>query len=370
MTVENSVLTKFENDLLGLRHCIGDTAPGAESMGKLDSSVPLSVQIHAAPLVALAESAAVGFRLYEFLLIKRPGDVLRYLWADLTGTEQAVVDRVRSSVKYQRRWAFDEREPFSGVPFIHFDRAFWNQESDWLDEDMSDLARAWIGHRSRPLWTQLATDLLRVVSAIQARLRTKADPLLQHEISMIDSGTHRRSYWARVELAGRLTEPPTDITTLDPGLLELITSIARRDDVKSVSCSLVDYALWRALANVQFDRSKMLGVEPSKALFLAGPDSGIPNVVPADWGCRIHIPYEGVCEADLFEIPPWFQFHHEEALIGGTVRAGLGRRDCRFVLSRKNLGEYPGDEAIACGTWTLYRPRKGAENGLVRDPSK
>lgn len=89
-----------------------------------------------------------------------------------------------------------------------------------------------------------------------------------------------------------------------------------------MSCQFNDRILWRALVWEQIGRASKLGVAPEKAFALSGPDSGLTDAVADDWGGDIHIPWEGVAEADLFVQPDRFAFDRDSALAAGTVRSG------------------------------------------------
>lgn len=351
------ILTPTELELMLRRIPIGGAQAGEIGAADVGPSLPFRIHVDARPLAALAQSACVGHRLYEFMTIRRQGDVLRYLWIYLTDVPDDVLKSIRSSVKFQRRFSREDISTLTELPFVEFDRCFWRQESDWLDDDMSDVHHCWIGHRHSGHWERMSSVLLDAVRAIQSSLRQSAKGLTQHEISLIDRGAHRRDCWAHRELVGRPFEPPRAETSLPPALLDMIAELVRQPDVNSVSCSIKDYALWRVLALEQLQRSKARGVAPQDALFLAGPDGGIPNVVPKDWGTDIHIPWEGACAGDLFEVPDWFTFHFDEAAAKGTVRGGIGLRECKYVLSRTPLGTFENDVSTVCNGWTIYKPR-------------
>ena len=44
-----------------------------------DGDLPCMVEVDARPMLALIEDALLGIRVYEFMTIDRPGDVLNYL---------------------------------------------------------------------------------------------------------------------------------------------------------------------------------------------------------------------------------------------------------------------------------------------------
>lgn len=118
----------------------------------------------------------------------------------------------------------------------------------------------------------------------------------------------------------------TDIEHIDQ-IREVVWDLARRPDVRSISCALRDFELWEGLLKLQVARGTAAQVAPQEALRLMGPDSGIPGItavycgledgdevpivypdaqgrIASDlWGGEIHIPYEGACSGDVY-IPP------------------------------------------------------------------
>ena len=127
-------------------------------------------------------------------------------------------------------------------------------------------------------------------------------------------------------------------------------------------------------------RAKESGEEPQTELFLAGPDGGIPGITPprslddeedgrgppiADprsgglapdqWGGEVHIPYEGACEADLFILPEWHRLFPEQmSRPGVTLSTLLGGKRCNYLLSHRDVGEFPCATRKPLAGWTLY----------------
>jgi hypothetical protein len=160
------------------------------------------------------------------------------------------------------------------------------------------------------------------------------------------------------------TKPPQDI-------LDLIVRLAKQENVHSVSCPFTDYWLWRELVTEQVKRSLAKQLSPELALALYGPDSGIPFVhdqfcrVDREWGGDIHIPYEGVCSADLFIQPHWFGFDVDYARIAPTlsqavfgVNAEACEKSCTYLLTPwLKLGEFASAKRTVVGDWVLYGPK-------------
>lgn len=317
-----------------------------------------AVDLDATPLAILARCAAAGHRVHEFMTIERPGDVLRYLWVHMGDVDDEVVERVKESMANRNRHVFDRKAPLDGLPFADFDRSFWRQESGRVNPDMDSMESTWYRHRQTDYWPRKLDGLMKLVESLHDRLRQCSDPLLRREITLIDRRTHRRDYWAHAAATGHLMAVPDAQTSLPTELFELLRATVQREDVRSVSCPLQDYALWRMLVSEQIRRATSANVAPQDALFLAGPDSGIPDVAAEDWGGHIHIPYEGACEADLFVKPDWHGFDKYTAAEAGTVRAGFFGKAHRCVLSRVDLGRFDKDERVVCGEWYLYLPRR------------
>ena len=317
---------------------------------------PFVFDIDAQPLAVLAESAVLGHRLHEFMRIERPGDILRYWWVTVVDFGPEVVEHVRRRMTFIERHQFARDGALLALPFVTLDGCFWAQESQWIDPDIDDLSGGWVHHRQdqNPRPREL-DEMLGIVHAAQARLRSSAAGLQQHELALIDTRTHACDWWARTVPIRYRSCVPVAESRIDPGLFELITSLARRKDVNRVSCPFDDRVLWRALVWEQVQRAKAQAVAPSAALFLAGPDSGMAGAVAEEWGGDIHIPYEGAHDADLFVRPDWHEFHRDRALAAGTVRVGLANKAHRYAIVEGDLGEFPRDERVRCGEWTLYR---------------
>lgn len=167
---------------------------------------------------------------------------------------------------------------------------------------------------------------------------------------------------------------------LTPELKDAILELARQSDIRSISCPFDDFHLWEGLFREQLRRAQESGLRPRLALFLAGPDGGIPGITPprfiddeddgkyppvADprtgglapdmWGGNVHIPYEGACEADLFILPGWHQVFPERMdESGATLSDLLAGKRCNYLLSHRDLGELPCATRKELAGWTLY----------------
>ncbi|MCC7182361.1 MAG: hypothetical protein IT509_02175 [Rhodocyclaceae bacterium] len=169
-------------------------------------------------------------------------------------------------------------------------------------------------------------------------------------------------------------------------LSELILTMARRPDVNSVSCQFTDPLLWEELLSEQVRRARQTGKHPRDAFFLCGPDGGIPGVAKLypglehlpkeEWftgdtleerlGGHIHIPYEGVCGADLLVYPKWRAVYPEAwqkdgaELYSATAKINpCNQLLCNHLLIEQDLGEPACATRTGpiAGSWWLYSSR-------------
>lgn len=160
-------------------------------------------------------------------------------------------------------------------------------------------------------------------------------------------------------------------------LRDVILAMARRPDVHSVSCQFRDAKLWEGLLGEQVKRARKTEKPPRDAFFLCGPDGGIHGIAkhhagledmpPEEWfdgstmeeklGGDIHIPYEGVCGADLYVYPSWRKIYPEAwEKEGAELDWATAMKPCNHLLIQKDLGEPTCATRTGpiAGSWWLY----------------
>lgn len=166
---------------------------------------------------------------------------------------------------------------------------------------------------------------------------------------------------------------------LTPELQRSILALASQADIHSISCPFDEFELWHGLLTEQVRRSRQLGKPPQEALCLIGPDSGIPGITPIPlidedgtlppepdprtgglapqlWGGKVHIPYENTCGADLFILPKWHNVFPDRVLrLDAKLYYLVGGRKCNYLLTNRDLGDFPCATRRDCGGWFLYK---------------
>lgn len=302
------------------------------------------IELDARQLANLIEDAAEGRRVYEFMSIRRPGDVLPYLTIRPVGVDEDVLRTISEGLSKHNT----DLNP-AELPFVDFDRCF-----HWDYDDTPPHHHAWLTHRRSAYWPEMLSNIFEVVRFTQARLRQQNEYILQHELRLIDTCRHRRDYLAdwRVDTyslsvsAVNVTPSPEPVRT---AILELI----RHEDIRSVSCPFDDFVLWRGLVGEQLRRAEATGLPLQQAFCLCGPDSGLSNLDVEDWGGEVHIPYEGACGGDLFILPRWHRFFADKVRDGGKLRWAVAK-PCNHVLLHGDHGELACATRSVIGDWTLY----------------
>jgi hypothetical protein len=167
---------------------------------------------------------------------------------------------------------------------------------------------------------------------------------------------------------------------LTPALRSAILKLAARPDINSISCPLDDFELWKGLLTEQVKRARRHGSSPQEALYLVGPDSGIPgitglrsgfeddetppqppepdasgNFAPHRWGGEVHIPFEGTPGGDLFILPAWHNVFPENLAQPYARFHWLVRKPCNHLLTDRDLGDLAHSTRTECANWWLYK---------------
>ena len=312
------------------------------------------IRYDSAALQALMQDATNGARVYELMSIRRPADVLHYIYVDISSLDTELIKHVQANIKHHD-YGSKRSEAFS-VCFTEFSKTFFYQFDDTCDSD-----RVWLNYLDSDEYQELVSDCFARVLMYQSQLSTlHNDYLLQKELQLIKENKHPLDFAVELErhdnsksLFNKDSDEQAD------AFFEFLAELIKKTDIKSVSCPYGGFRLWRILVNEQMLRADKQGNPPQEALALYGSDEGIGDFVePSHWGGYVHLPYEGMCEADLVFLPSWRVFRQEHAGEDGSL-AKATMLGCKYLLSFKyrDLGDLACAQKQEVGEWILYTNR-------------
>lgn len=315
----------------------------------------------ARPLLALFEAAAFGSCIYELMTIRRPAEILHYLYLTIIDVDKTILDFVARKIKGKTYFKVVNLE--GGIPFIEFDQCFTQME-----EDNTDFERMWMHHRRSFFWKKKLSTLFALSQEVQRKIRQSGDFLSQHEISLIENGKHHRDFKLTIDRPSLLECSAYKKSNLPDPLFATIARLIKQEDINSVSFPFNDYPLWRLLVEEQIRRVEKNGRTAKEVFYLSGPDGCQMNLTgadmrrypnePEDWGGEVHIPYEGAVGGDLFIKPDWHNFRKDYADEDGSLSDALFGKQCRYMLSQQDFGELGCASRKVVGDWVLYSSHK------------
>lgn len=308
-------------------------------VGYRDSKQSFRVRLNASALRTLIEDAANAHRVYELMLIVRPGDAWAYVDVTIEAAPDSVTDRVESA---RLKQTHEHPWPENSVPFTVFDSLFYWCWDDTLPED-----EAWLSHRESPTLHTYAQQFLVMVKTAQDSL-DQGDALLSHIVGQMRAGNHAYDYIDRTVAIenGRVHAPNTPSHTAD--FYRKLGELLQAPDITSVAYRADgDYRVLRMMATEQRRRADMTGQGISEALRLnALVNQKISN---AAWGSEIWLYDEGLGHGDLRI--------EGDGLGENTIKDLIEiyhRINSRQILAAQSQGEISG-YSLECGDgWALY----------------
>lgn len=313
-------------------------------------SCKFEFELDARPLETLLDSVACGDRIYEFMSIKRPGDILHYLWMKIIDADSAVIAKLEESLAYRHFLKSEANKMLVELPLLEFDESF-NVHPRITDEE--PFSCLWYFHRQG----QSFPSLFSVVQRAQENLRQQTDFLLLKELSRIEAHTHAYDLLPDVsrQTEIKLDEKYSTPSHLPKEVFDLVAKLIQQEDVNSVYCYAQDYKFWRMVVAEQVRRAETFNLAPQKALNLCGTDSGYVDEWAAAWGGEIAIPYEGCRQADLFIVPKWFKLDVVQGCYANTFWIRNYEQRGHYVLSPKDFGEIECTTRTDICGWVLYK---------------
>lgn len=309
---------------------------------------PFRIRLDTGPLADLIGAAKGAHRVYELLLIDRPGDVWDYVWVLLDEVPKRVADRVARVRQEARPNRTDRAHPWpeDRIPFKVFDSLFF-----WTGDDTEPEDEAWLNQRDSALMRSFARQALSIAHAAQSRLDWN-DHLLRHITSRIRSAEHPYCYLDRDMARSKSRELPPNDAQHTPAFYVKLDALLRDANLASVAYRAAgDYRVLRMMATEQRRRANLTGHDAGTAMHLSAlVDHSISNEA---WESEIWLFSEGLAHGDLF-------------IEGG----GMGRVDIkalvesdhevpgRFILSLRDEGSIAGFTKESGDGWVLYSKQR------------
>lgn len=313
-------------------------------VGFWNGKQPFRVRLESGPLADLIRATENAHRVYELLLLDRPGDVWDYVWVVLEAAPQRVADRVaraRQSV-HPKGAGSVHPWPEDHLPFKVFDSLFY-----WAWDDTEPEDEAWLNHRDSALMRSFSQQALSIARAAQSRLEWN-DHLLRHVVSRVKSGGHPHCYLDRDVARNKGREMAPNDPQHTPGFYKKLSELLRDADFASIAYRADgDYRVLRMLATEQRRRANLTGHSAGNALHLSAlVNSKISNEA---WDSEIWFFEEGLAHGDLFI--------EGGGLGGGNIKALVEshhRVPGKFILSWRDEGSIDGFIAEAGEGWVVY----------------
>lgn len=300
-------------------------------VGFANEREPFRVRLDAAPLVDLIEDTRAARRVYDLMLIQRPGDVWPWVEVVIEAIPRRGLQRLAWQIEAVRS-APDGAVPVGPLPFAEFDRCFTAH-----GEDDDPEQHAWSEVRESTLLRDYAASLLEMARQAVDRL-PDGDPLLAHIVATVRDGSHPFHWLPRDRFATGGRRPPPR-RRAPPAFLRRLEGVLRDEGIASVSYrGDGDWHVLRALATEQRRRAMATGHRPGHALHV----SALTNLRASNeaWGSAIWYFDEGLAIGDL---------HIEEANDFGRPLSELATcpydvpgAPGRYIVSEVDVGELPG----------------------------
>lgn len=305
------------------------------------------VVLDASQLSMLVSDATNAYRIYELLLINRPGDVWKYVHVVTESLPDGVIQRLKfAKSKANQQQAASYWDNDNVVPFAEFDGLFF-----WSWDDTTPEDEAWLNRRSSSEFKSFARQLFNEVQDAQKSLEFD-DELIRHVVKQVKEKKHAYDYLDRDGAIAKSImaslQIHSDLSKVQSAFHEKLHQMLRVESIASVACRGGDYHAIRLMALEQRRRANLTGNKPEVALEL---NAAIYNAIADNewWDSRIRFYDEGLGHGDLF------------VNVGDSMGASIKdlveqhkRVHSRYILSSTNSGEIAGYDKLVGIGWVLY----------------
>lgn len=199
-------------------------------IGYWKSKQPFRVRLDTSALAELIDCAENAYRVYELMLIDRPGDVWDYVWVVIETVSERMAARVKHAYEDAKpHYGGDHPWPESRIPFTVFDGLFY-----WGWDDTEPEDEAWLSHRNSPTMHAFAQQLLAMVRSTQCHLDWN-DHLIRHEVARIRSSDHPHGYLERRSAIKKGQENQPNSSDLTPAFYKQLDELLGDPELTSIA---------------------------------------------------------------------------------------------------------------------------------------
>lgn len=311
---------------------------------------PFRLRLETGLLADLIRATQNAHRIYELLLIDRPGDVWDYVWVVL----EALPQRTASRVALARQRAQPEVAgsvhpwPDDRLPFKVFDSLFdWASEA-WACDDIRPEEEGWLIHRNSESMRLFSKQVLSIAREARWPLENSVDHLLRHVVSRVKSGDDPHCYLDREGVRNMGRKMTSNNAQHTPGFYEKLRQILGDAELSSIAyLGDGDDRVLRMMATEQRRRANLTGHRAGNALRLeAIVNNQVSNKA---WDSDIWFIGEGFPLGDLLIVG--------DGLYVSDLKESFlscGNSPGKFLLSWRDEGSIDGFTAKAGEGWVLY----------------
>jgi len=303
--------------------------------------LPFRVEIQHHALEHLMADALEAHRVYELMMIRRPGDVWKYLWVKTL--------EVPPDVSMQVKWEREKENPWGpcswpeeSLPLNQFDSFFC-----WCWEDTTPESACWLREKAGSRFTEFGRQFFQRIQDAQREIRNSHDLLIQAELAEIEALQHHHDMDARSPFEH--TTPDYQSPTAPKRKAAYYDKLRELLAMPEVSLVAVrgddDYQTMRVLCADQRRRSLASGKPIGHELALHALSDG--RSYYSRWGAAVNCWQEGLGYGDLMinamQCYPAFCDHLQTT------------RRCRMIFTHQDEGEIKGYTQTKGDGWALYQ---------------
>ena len=249
------------------------------------------VKLHFDGLAQLLNDALHGLRVYDLMMIRRPGDIWNYVWVEKLNIPESVEKRHQlDGWRVRRSGQFDL--------FTEFDGLFSHSDGNKTPED-----ECWLRARGKRPFAGLADELFSDVRNVQSKVRSKRDLLTRYVLAAMGARKHFYDF---------LPAPPTICTMPGykpiytpkhkPGYYRQLYALLRSPKLTSIGFARDDDFVANRLACLeQLRRSCQPNDQEKRWLSITMSSSGREYF--REWGAAVRCHDESIGDAQLYVVP-------------------------------------------------------------------